>query len=289
MIPITELADTLSFGLVGKIRKKTHVLEDDVQLMIHENKRSQDNLRLKAACKKNIPAATAISIPDGIRFLPENENTITAAYSFDDSVIARSLPKPLDDSSTASSSFDGRLTRSVSLQHPPIFHRITSDDGAQRRQSMPRCPIASSLDRNMHATKKKASDTISALANGGSQKMTKTSVPKKVSISDSVTDLVSGASRSIETESSRTLVSTKIPEPSAKSKVLRSNINGNYRKTAYSSCQDIDENDASSVSSLNGTEFRLVIDDHIIPGMPDASQLQRLSGPERPYEMFMAK
>ncbi|ODQ48624.1 hypothetical protein PICMEDRAFT_84574 [Pichia membranifaciens NRRL Y-2026] len=274
MMPITELADTLSFGLVGKIRRKTHVLEDDVQL-VQEKWRSQDRATELHGCEARAAAA-----------VEDSKDTITAAYSFNDSVIRQSMRRRSGSPAASSSSAtlcDSGLKRSVSMQQPSVR------DGRveQRRESLPRCSIARSLDRDMHAFRRKAGDTISSLTNSG------------VSISDSATDLVSGTSFSVGTGSSGTLTPSKVPTPAAKSQypvlgsgASSSGYNSHYYAGTQLASQDAEDTDTSSISSFStSNEFRLVLDDQIIPGVSGTAsagnpQLQRVPGASRPQEMI---
>lgn len=273
-MPITELADTLSFGLVGKIRRKTHVLEDDVQL-VQEKWRSQDRATELHGCEARAAAA-----------VEDSKDTITAAYSFNDSVIRQSMRRRSGSPAASSSSAtlcDSGLKRSVSMQQPSVR------DGRveQRRESLPRCSIARSLDRDMHAFRRKAGDTISSLTNSG------------VSISDSATDLVSGTSFSVGTGSSGTLTPSKVPTPAAKSQypvlgsgASSSGYNSHYYAGTQLASQDAEDTDTSSISSFStSNEFRLVLDDQIIPGVSGTAsagnpQLQRVPGASRPQEMI---
>lgn len=273
-MPITELADTLSFGLVGKIRRKTHVLEDDVQL-VQEKWRSQDRATELHGCEARAAAA-----------VEDSKDTITAAYSFNDSVIRQSMRRRSGSPAASSSSAtlcDSGLKRSVSMQQPSVR------DGRveQRRESLPRCSIARSLDRDMHAFRRKAGDTISSLTNSG------------VSISDSATDLVSGTSFSVGTGSSGTLTPSKVPAPAAKSQypvlgsgASSSGYNSHYYAGTQLASQDAEDTDTSSISSFStSNEFRLVLDDQIIPGVSGTAsagnpQLQRVPGASRPQEMI---
>ena len=304
MTPITELADTLSFGLVGKIRKKAHVLEDDVQL-VHEKWRSQDRARELHSCMARIPDE-ALGSADS-----DSKNTITAAYSFNDSVIRQSMIQRSGSPAASSSSAtvcDSGLTRSMSLQQPSFPHRRLEGDGPveQRRESFPRCSIARSLDRDMQAFRRKAGDTISSLANcnngtsNGSSSFPsrgdRAGVAKKVSISNSATDLVNGTSFSIETGSSETLTPSKVPDPTAKSEYPVFGHSSNYYKGTRPASQDAEDTETSSLSSFStSNEFRLVLDDHIIPGVSGIASagglhLQKVPGANRPQEvMFLAK
>lgn len=297
MMPITELADTLSFGLVGKIRRKTHVLEDDVQL-VQEKWRSQDRATELHGCEARAAAA-----------VEDSKDTIAAAYSFNDSVIRQSMRRRSGSPAASSSSAtlcDSGLKRSVSMQQPSVR------DGRveQRRESLPRCSIARSLDRDMHAFRRKAGDTISSLTNSGvstssasasasSLRPGRPGVNKRVSISDSATDLVSGTSFSVGTGSSGTLTPSKVPAPAAKSQypvlgsgASSSGYNSHYYAGTQLASQDAEDTDTSSISSFStSNEFRLVLDDQIIPGVSGTAsagnpQLQRVPGASRPQEMI---
>lgn len=314
MLPITELADALSFGLIGKIRKKTHGLEDSVQL-INENwkldtkNKRNDNISSNISTgtsvpKRGIPIINSVPLTNkltcpskgndtpgfvesshdntddhlftkNISTSLQTQNTITAAYNFDNSLIS------------ANDTVHGKMKRSVSLQSS--FDRRGSNSnrlnsltsaGMSKIKSTSQCAIMGQWDRNLPSLRKPSSRTNVNRSMSTSQAKT---LPIKTDLindnrysnyssfnqntfSDSkpnkkqrISSLSPTNTTNLKNSGTNTL---NIPLPRSKKENIDSIDNGEH------------ETDTSSTFSINEMEFKLVLDDHIIIGMADSNSLQ---------------
>ena len=308
MAPITDLAEALSFGLMSRIRRKTHILDDQVQVqslaqgkgkdqsqactlkrivssgsvsqLVHSHplcsEREKSCLRLP---KSNSMDGSKPSIPKLSESLNEendevgssqDETTITAAYNFNDSLLSSSdfqVPQSRP------------LARSNSMQGPPPSLRKSGSFSA--RSLSPIAPLQRGFslrrarlrrhDENSQVTvssprlvKNASSSTMgSSTSSMASTLVPSISLPKpkhsqqhngknrRVTIATDVTDLISGE---------------KIPTPSSSTLRAQHTLSVPIEEVGY-------ETDGSSLCSLNDQhQYRLVLDDHLIPGATSSSR-----------------
>lgn len=276
MAPISDIADTMSFGLVGKLRKITHVsaAENNVQKI--------DDTKASSICNKFPKNANSVSNSNSsntnytskpstksptlnnkcLANKLEQENTITAAYNFNGAIIntcaeqqeSENVVPRLNSHSNRSSRSNSssplnssvNLNRSKSLQNENFLHRKSS--------------TTSSLDSNHK--QKRCYNLVSPLFK---KKNTENHHNNSNFTQKNYTDSIPS------TTSSKTLISTNtIPGQSFHNHQFHSYKNKANHMLLPSRHSVIDENDSidnSSVISEN-YKFNVVIDHSIMPGIP---------------------
>ncbi|GMM44649.1 hypothetical protein DAPK24_012240 [Pichia kluyveri] len=158
MVPITDIVETVSFGLVSKLRKKTHIYDDHVQTIKEKDENSIDfnckHITKKMTKSSSVCNTISNTIDENFnrhnsvkvkkskseeQFKPE---IITAAYTFNNS-----LPMIQSQSSSSFPSYDSNhqdvFTRSKSLNYtsnysykrPNAIFSIHDDDNNKFRES----------------------------------------------------------------------------------------------------------------------------------------------------------
>jgi hypothetical protein len=264
MTPISDIADALSFGLVGKIRKKAHSPDDIVQTNIplpknhsslncchrSKSKSPSPNDELAFILETGSSSSSTLTTDFGLVDNLQRHNTITAAYNFNSAIIDSDI-----------NSYQKSLKRSLSLPNKP---------NASSNEILPssfkfKSNNSSPSGRMFY---KKSNDNTSTLDSDSTLVLRKKSSKKFVTISEEATNLVSGELISLTTSS--TINQSTLDSTSSLNKSHTPTIK---KLPKYPNLNYMDDDaETSSVLSLNSEQqYRLVLDDHIIPGMPSAT------------------
>lgn len=280
MTPISDIADTISFGLVGKIRKKTHSSGNNIVQTVPKLNvpdkclKSADSIaslpkstthlstndpREHCAFLKRGSNCSSTSLPHadfGLVGDLQRHNTITAAYNFSGSI----MNSDIDDCEK-----HYQMARSNSLRH--TTHTIPNPKRASSSSKF--CP------RETKLFKKKSNDSPNLVRQKSDSSLNKKKTARKVTISNDTTDLESGELVSLHastiTQSTLNSKNSSLQRHSVPVKSL----------PKYSVVDHMDtipnDNETSSLYSCNSTQpqFRLVLDDHIIPGVPSVNELKQ--------------
>lgn len=278
MTPISDIADTISFGLVGKIRKKTHSSDKNIVQTVTSNDACMKNYKRfdsLASLTKSKPQSSAcepsgkvaameqkvgsstrplLNMDFGLIGDLQRHNTITAAYNFNGSII---------NSDINDYQKNLQLRRSQSVQHlkQPIPHPNHSS-----KSSKFCCPIERKI------FKKNLNDSSNSKSKKCDSSLNKNKNARKVTISNDTTDLESGeiVSTISSTINQSTLNSknSSIYKHSVPVKTLPRYYNIDQMDTITNEMEN------SSLYSLNSgqPQFKLILDDHIVPGIPSVDE-----------------
>lgn len=265
MPPITEIADTLSFGLVGKIRRKTHIPENNVQIYHKMQKKGSSDIEICSnSSSRTSSISNSTSLPSfshidynihnnlSLANKLENENTITAAYVFENPTI--NLPMAVKSSENLKRAMTVPPTRSFSCNIINNNHRNSYSIGHNIATANP-------LEIVKPIFKKHSSESDHILNNKN-----KRSNSPKVKIADNAIDIISGEAIIKSGYSSKTLVSS-LNNYNHSKKSIRS-VQKNDFVSFYVPQEDDFDSENASILSHSDQQFKLVLDDHLIPGVP---------------------
>lgn len=243
MAPISDLADTLSFGLVGKIRRKAHPIENHLETVDESWDRSRHSSSWENL--KKLSSSYNASMHNSAENL-KRQNTITVAYSFN--------PYAEEGEFALTS-----LNRSVSGN---THHSNPKGTKTHTASYLVKNPSGSSLScfSKLDRTCKSGGDTTGDRysRHGGVISDGRKSLPGAVT--QEQTKWTMG------TSSTNGSTKTTLLEPGPEVDVVKSDVSNKRRVDSYFDYdKNLDDDSPSICSSGSEQQYKLVLDDHIIP------------------------
>lgn len=267
MVPITDIVETVSFGLVSKLRKKTHIYDDHVQT-IKEKDENIIDFNCKHITKKMTKSSSVCNTISNT--IDENFNRhnsvkvkkskseeqfkpeiITAAYTFNNS-----LPMIQSQSLSSFPSYDSNrqdvFTRSKSLNYtsnysykrPNAIFSIHDDDNNKFRES------SKSLSPTRSSIPTPKQKLLSHSMKDRFDKNFKTSSSKNNTLNN---DYVNQSKR---TNSSSTLTNSSLKSKKSTGSTINSSAISHRRVTIADNVTDMESGEKLAVNN-NGDEYLL--------------------------------